>query len=490
MNLERILILVVLELACSVWALPQYPSSQSGEQGNSQASGPNVQNNGTAVNRADGVQTEAPGQEPKPASRSSPVLSGTEVFAPKAGGEGRSYVLPAVQIATYANSNPGGTSGSSNVNGQTVLTGMLDMRLVRRGSNLDLAYAGGGFFNFGPTFTLNNGQKAPDHGNYHNLIAMETVNWRRWQVRFGDMFSYLPESAFGFYGFAGLDTFNVNLGGGFGGLPLYNMTLTPNQTIYTGYGRRLGNAAITDVEYRRGRSAVTITGVYGTLRFLDPGYVDSNSWTVFAGYNYSLTRRDVIRITGFYSDFSFNGSYPGVTSNGVLLGYGRKLTRNLYLELSGGPVLSRSTQPKVGNVTTTTLGSYCTLEYRVRKGSFGLVYSRFPTAGAGVLVGSENDSVYLTANRQLSHTLYGSLSAGYAYNHSQLISTGATQPFKYNTWQTGVTLSQSFGESVNGYLYFSVLRQVSGEPLSPGSDVFRYVAGAGLNWHARPHRLR
>ncbi len=488
MTLERILILVTFELVCSVLALSQYPASQSAGVGQSQAPASNNQNNGAAVQG----EEQAPTQETKP-TYFAPALSGVEVFAPVTG-SGVSYVQPAVQLAAYANSNPGSTSGSSSVNGEANLVGSLALQRVRTTSQLNLTLQGGAIFNFGPSFTTSNGETGSSVAAFDSLTATETVTWHRWQLLLADQFSYLPQSAFGFTGFAGLNTVGLVPGGGITGNPLLNQAFNPNQTILTGNAQRLSNMATTQVAYRRGRSAITATAVYGTLHFLESGFIDSNSLSLFAGYNYSLTRRDTIAITALYSDFRFSGGLPGVTNRAVQLNYGRKLTHRLYLQAGAGPIATKFVQPPLGNVTTTSWTTFTSLQYLVPMGSLGLTYSRFPTSGSGVLIGAENDWVSLWASHQLSHRLNGTLNLSYAYNSTLEKSTGANQQATFNAWTAGVTLSRGIGEFMNGYLNFNVLRQTSNTSVCSvsycGGDVVQYVIGLGVNWRPRPFRLR
>lgn len=486
MNLGRALILVTIELVCTVWGFSQQ-ATQSGEA--AQSGAPTGQNQGAQPQpvsaEPQGTQTsndqnQAASGQPEPG----PALSGVEVFAPVMAGGGPSYVVSGVQFSSYANSNPTSTSAGSSINDQSNLVGTLGLQRLRKGSQFSLTYEGGAFAYFGPSFT-GNGGGASSEGQFHSLVAMETLKWHHWRLHFGDQFLYLPEAGFGFVGFSGLNTFGVVPGGGFVGSPFINSAFVPSQSILTGNSRRISNAATTEVEYGRGRSTITASAVYGTLHFLDSGFLDSDSLTVLAGYNYSLTRRDIVAITGLYSDFKFNSGLPGITNRGFQVSYGRKLARSLFLQAGGGAITSKSVVVGVGNATRSTWSTFTSLQYLVSKGSVALIYSRSPTTGSGVLIGAESDYLSLVASRQLSRTYFASVDASYAHNRSLFYNTTANRQFKFNTWQTGVTLSRNFGERFNAYLDGNVLQQLTG-----GADVFRYAVGVGLNWHARPIRLR
>lgn len=486
MNLRRVFIVVTLELVCTVGGFSQQ-ANQSGEA--AQSGAPTDQNQGAQSQQGpvsgepqgtpnSNDQNQAGSGQPGPG----PALSGMDVFAPVAGG-GSSYINSGVQFSSYANSNPAGASGSSRINDQSNLVGTLGLQRVRKDSQFNLTYEGGAYGYFGPSFSSNGA--ASNVGQFHSLVAMETLRSHHWRLQLADQFSYLPEAGFGFVGFSGLNTFGVIPGGGFIGSPFVNNTFIPSQTILTGNSRRISNAATTEVEYGRGRSTVTATAVYGTLHFFDSGFLDSNSLTVLAGYNYSLTRRDIVAITGLYSDFKFNSGLPGITNRGFQLSYGRKVARSLYLQAGGGAFTSRSTVAGVGNTSRSTWSTFTSVQYLVSKGSLGLIYSRSPTTGSGVLLGAENDYLSLIASRQLSHTYFASVDAGYAHNSALFHNTTGNHQSKFNGWQSGLTLSRNFGERFNAYLYGNVLQQLSG-----GSNVFRYTVGVGLNWHGRPIKLR
>lgn len=249
----------------------------------------------------------------------------------------------------------------------------------------------------------------------------------------------------------------------------------------------MSNSVVTELEYRRGRSAISTAAVYGTLDFLNPGFVDSNALTLFEGYRYAITRRDTISITGIYSNFRFSSSFPGVINRGAQLTYGHKVSRRVYLDAGAGPIFSTTFLPGVGNVTTTIWSTFDSLEYRISKGSLALNYSRSPTTGSGVLLGSENDWVSLTANRQLSHETSAGLNLGYARNSSLQKATGGNLQSQFDTWEAGLTLNRNFSDRLNGYVYGNVLQQISNVS---GRNVFGYVFGVGVNWHGRPLELR
>jgi hypothetical protein len=366
---------------------------------------------------------------------------------------------------------------------------------VRRHSQLNLNYSGAAFFYSRVNNTNNFDTQAPGYGSFHRLSFSQTVDWRRWKLLLGDTFSYLPESPFGFAGFGGSDSFGAGLGGGYFGSALsLSQSLLPNQTILTGDARRFSNVAVTQVEYIVGeRSAITATGSYGTLRFLDSGFINSDYWTLQAGYNYALSRHNTIAITYLHSLFRLGAANREVLNRGFQMAYGRRLTGKLSLEISGGPMVSQVALPLGGSVTRPFWNTYDSLGYRFQKGGIEASFIRYTTAGSGVLAGAESDLTNLSIHREFLRRYFWSLTLGHAYNQSLTRESPAFRRSKYETWQGGLLLSRELGQHLSLYVNYYVQRQIANNPLCFGNhclgSLLRQVGGIGVNWHGRPVKL-
>jgi hypothetical protein len=470
-----------------------YPwSASSGfQQEPNQASPPGQNVPGPADQGSQG-QEEEPGaagtteEEPVPARPTMTPLSGADVFAPSTvggAGGGHSYILPAFQLAGYAATNPGGAT--ARLNGNASVLGSITLQSVRKQSQFNLDYAGGEYFYSSYT-----------NRTFHRLGVSEAVASRHWELQLSDYVSYLPESPFGFAGFGGVGSLGLGLGGYVPSGPVLDPTLGPNQTILTGRTRQLSNIAVAQAEYHpRTRSAITLTGGYGSLHFLDAGFIDSNYWTASAGYNYALTRRDTLAASYTQTSIDLHANNANIVLRGGDLEYGRKLASRLYLKLSAGPTLSRSSFPAVGVATRWFWRTSDSLNYRLSdRGTWAVSYVRYATSGSGVLLGARSDLATFTMDRELSRTLDGSADFGYARHRSLSGQPGINGGFKFDIWQGGLNLGRRLGLRTGVYVHYSLQRQNSDRPICfenrCETAFLRHVVGIGVNWHSRPLRLQ
>ena len=421
-----------------------------------------------------------------------PPLSGAEALTPGSEGAVRSYLLPSLQWTGHADTIGSNRGGVSRVETVSTVLGSITLQRVRRHSELDLDYAGGGFFYRG---TLQNVYNTSPNGTFHRLGFTQTFSSARWKLLLGDQGSYLPESPYGFGGFGGLESFGMGARSDFiASAAALNPTLTPDQTILTGRARRASNLAVTELEYHAGaRSSFTVSGSYGMLRFLDPGFLDSDNWAVLTGYNYSLTPRDVISVTYEHFYFRFHIPNRDILNRGFQLSYGHKITGRLSLQLSAGPMANDIAKPLGGSVTKSFISTYDSLQYHFPRGNVGISFRRYMTGGAGVLLGAESDSVSFTAGRHLGRRLYATLDLGHAYNRALTQASVLQGRPEYETWQGGVNLSREFGQHMSFYINYNVQRQISNSSACFGNSCrtlsLRQVGGVGINLHGRPIRL-
>jgi len=409
-------------------------------------------------------------------------LSGADIFTPSGRGGSRNYLIPSIQITGYGSTDPTGSSDGLSANGS--ILGTLTLQNLRRDSQTNLDYAGGAYVYSGPI-----------HGTetIQRLDVSEYLRWRRWGIQLSDHLMYTPESPFGFAGFGGLGS--LGLGTSYlSSVPAPSPVLQPNQTILTGAGPRLSNAAIAQLQYSAtGRSVFTVTGNYGTLHFLDPGFIASNYWTIVGGYNYALTRHDVLALSYIQSTFQLSGQ-SHILTRGFQAQYGRKLSARLSLQLSAGPIFNRVTLPALAPVTDSSWSTLDSLQYRLsEKSDWGISFTRYTTAGSGVLVGAASDWAQFNFDRRLSRTYYGTVNAGYARNRSLTNVAGTNGGYKFDSWQGGFNLSRQFGRFTSIYLTYTVQRQTSDQPVCSGTDCrtgfLRHVIGLGVDWHGKPMRL-
>ncbi len=454
------------------------PSAGSGQQASQQPTG--------------GPESET--EETHPATAVVAPLSGAEDLTPGSKGRVRSYLVPSLQWTGFADTNSNNVPGGSNRETQSTVLGSITLQRVGKHSQLNLDYVGGGFFYSRRLESSSNG-KSVTNGMIHRAGFTQVLAWERWKLLLDDHLLYLPESPFGFGGFGGLNSFAGGLGGSyFANAPLLSPMLEPNQTILTGRSERLSNVVATQAEYRPGaRSALTVTGTYGTLLFLNSSLIDNRYWVLLAGYNFALSRRDVLAITYGHYLYQLGGDNRQILNRGFQLAYGRKITGRLSLELSGGPMANDIAKPLGGSVLRSFWTTYDSLQYRFRKGSVGISFRRQMTGGSGLLLGAESRVAQFSAGRQLWRTAYFSLDLSQAYNQSLTQETSTSRRTKYEGWYGGAMLSRELGQHMSLSLNYNVQRQISNNPLCFGNDcgtvILRHVGGLGVNWHSRPIRL-
>ena len=421
-------------------------------------------------------------------------LSGAEVLTPGFEGNVRSYLIPTFQWTGYGDTNPRTSSRSSKVFLQSTYVGSLTLQLVRKHSQLNLDYAGGAYF-YSRRADSSNSAGSPPYGSFHHLGLFQNVKWRRWGLLLGDQGLYLPESPLGFSGFGGLGSFGSGLGGAYlANAPALNPSLQPDQSILTGNGRRLSNVALSQIQYNASpRSSFTATGAYGTLQFLDPGFINSRYWSLLTGYNHQLTPRDEISLAYLHNLFKFGAVNREMLSRGLVLTYGHKVAGRVSLQLSAGPVVNQIAKPLGGAVTRSFWSTYDSLNYHSQKFDVGISFSRAAAGGAGVLPGAETDLAQLLAGRRFLRRLYGSLDLSHAYSQS-LIQVAQTQSrSRFEFWQAGANLSRELGQHISFYLNYYAQRQISNVPLCFGNSctttLVRQVGGVGMNWHTRPIKI-
>jgi hypothetical protein len=176
-----------------------------------------------------------------------------------------------------------------------------------------------------------------------------------------------------------------------------------------------------------------------------------------------------------------------------MLAYGYQVTGRLSFELSGGLGASQVANPPGATVTKSFLSTFDSLQYRSKKSSAQILFSRYVSGGSGVLAGAETEGASLTLNRQLSRKLNGSLNFG--YDHNQPLSQESILQPQTRTayWDVGGSLGYEMGRYMSLYMNYDFEREVSTAPLCSssncGTHFLRQVAGMGLNFHTRPIRI-
>jgi hypothetical protein len=350
------------------------------------------------------------------------------------------------------------------------------MELHRTGATTDfmVRYIGGGYID---------AQNSANDASYHQLEVSETLQFHRWTLTLDDLFNYLPDASFGFGG----------SGGGLG-ITLVNPFVPPSQTILTNPGQRLGNTALAQVQYEASpRSAWTFSANYGLLHFIAPGYLDSSDVSISAGYNYSLSARDVLGVSYGFSAFRFSPAIESINSHVVQVTYGRHISNHLMFQAGAGPQLYTVTNlfgPNVG--IRTSWSANASLIYQLGHTSLAGNFTHGVSGGSGILTGATTSLAAFSVSRQFGQwtTLNGSV--GYSTNNS-LQGTVITS-VSYTGVNASAGINRQLNKSFSVTANYNFLRQGTNSGTCVGAacaDPFlRHQIWVGVTWNMRPVPLR
>jgi len=369
-----------------------------------------------------------------------------------------SYWVPGIEYSNTirtSSMNPSTASGWVSTN---YVAGNLSLFQDWRTSLLTLNYSGGGYFSNDST---------QHNGQFQQLALGYDIETRRWQLLFMEQFAYLPESSFGFGASTGLS--NPGIGGPLGSpVPGLQGSYLPNQSNFASLGPRYSSSSAVQLTCELSeRTSLTFAGVYGLLRFIDPGNIESNypSWT--AGYNFALSHKDTIGISYRFSIYQYLGLPQALGNHSAQLNYGRKITGRMVLQLAAGPEVTFYRIPVANKSQTNSVSGHAVLTYALRRGGVSLNYLHGVNGGGGVLAGSSTDQVGVSANRQLTRTWQGNLNYSYAMN-AQLSSVNGVQSPGYSSWYAGAALNHPLAHEVDlSIAYQTQSQNLSLSPLAP-----------------------
>jgi hypothetical protein len=422
-----------------------------------------------------GSQQSGQGTQPaSPVQSASTTVTGG--LAPTVGDSGdiHSQITAGLTFSELFDSNFQNASGTTGWDELSTVGGNFALRRTGATTDFMVRYVGGGYID---------AQNSGNDLSYHQLEVSETLQFRRWTLTLDDLFNYLPSSSFGFGG----------AGGGLG-VTVVNPFLPPSQTILTNIEQRLGNTALAQVQYEASpRSAWTFSADYGLLHFIAPGNLDSSNTTVSAGYNYSLSARDVIGVSYAFSAFRFNPAIESFNSHLVQVTYGRHITNRLMFQAGAGPQLYSLT-PLFGPGPGVQIswGANASVNYQLGHTSFAGNFTHGVSGGSGILTGAITSVATFSASRQFGQWITLSGSVGYAMN-SSLQQVGVPS-VTYNGVYANAGINRQLNRSFSVNANYSFSRQGTNNGTCVGAacaDPFlRHQIWAGVTWNMRPVPLR
>lgn len=432
-------------------------------------------------------------------------LSGAEAFTLGTSSGARSYLAPSIRYTQFADNSGRSAISSTNNEWRTVgsMVGNLSLQRLTARSQFGLDYSGGSML-----FSTVGTSRAV----FHRLGISEHLNFRRVTLLLADSMTYLPESSFGGGGFGGISTgilggmgnsgigtgglsggLGSGLSGGLGGGLIPG--IAPNQSIVTGFGRRISNTALGQIQYAIGpRASLTASGSFGLLRFLDSGFISSNNYQFMAGYDYKLNKADSIALTYGLSMLRFSGITQSANFHQVHVSYGRRLTGRMALQLSGGPQFGQFDNPVSGSSSRISWSARSSLIVNFRNSDLSLNYSHTASAGSGVLVGADADRVDVSLSKQLTRMWNGGVVGGFAHNHSIRQLNAGSAERTVNTWHSGFHLERPLTRQAKLSFVYNVTGQSANNPVgctgvTCGRLPLRHQLALVLSWGFGPYAI-
>ena len=445
-----------------------------------------------------GAPPAATGPDTATQTIENPPLSGLDEPSFEPGFGARSYLIFKAHASESVNTNAAGNLGSKTVLKEVTRgLGSVTLQKLWKVHPLDVDYTGGVVWYNGrnsQTFQL------------HSLAATQRILWRTGQLAFRDSFTYLPQGGFGSSSFGGVGglgglgggvTSGGGIAGGAGGGLFSNA-----QFGSIGNQPRITNMSIVDVTQELSpRSSVTLAGGYGLTNFLNnpQGFINSQTTTAQAGYNYKLSRRDQLAVTYGFREFHFPRAGSGSFNTNVWQAfYGHRISGKLDFVAGGGPQWIHVNSPLRGNISFVSgVGRASLIYHESARTDMRASYSHYTNAGSGFFAGSNTDAVRFGVSHVLARRWTATVDAGYSHHKRVLavpsLTAGNSRTYKF--WYAGGSmrrqLSRQFAAHAS-YQYDDInfssgFCGVANPSCSRGYS--RHVGLIGLEWTPRPIRL-
>jgi hypothetical protein len=398
--------------------------------------------------------------------------------------ESHSYWFPGFSYTNFGASNGQIAGGGNGWYSTSILNGNVSLLQNWSTAQLSVNYSGG------ESVSTNS---AVGNSQYHQLGVFQTVNFRRVRLTLLDQFAYLPAAQFGFG--AGTGVAFPGAGGPLAPvLPGLANGFAPNQTIFNTIGPRYANSGGLQFNFLLSpRSSITVGGVFGILRFIDSGNIESNQTILNTGYNYQVSRSDTFGISYKFSAYEFLSSPQALRDHTVLATYGKRITGRLALKLAVGSDITTFRLPVGGTSSTERNAAAGTadLSYAFAAGSLDLNYSHLVSNGSGILLGATTDQITLSGNHKLGRVWSGNLSFGYARN-TPLSGTTTNQALTtFDSFYVGAGAQRPLGRTANLTFNYTAYIQTSGGTCAGPNcaDLTTNQVALGVTWRARPFVL-
>lgn len=486
-NLMRLFASLLAVLLLAAFTMAQ---DTAGDKGTGQKSGAKSDSKDSKDSNAVPGAGEADDQsESQPSVSSGPLgsLSSIRNVLPLSGEIG-SYVQPTAHWNHRATNNPCYSQGACGGFSQNdILGGSLVLNALKRHQQFSLGYDGGASL-----YYLDSQQAANTsyrkNTQFHGASATESVSVRRVTFSALDQFSYSPSATFGFTG--------NGIAGGFANASFANQlagtvanSLGPSQTILTGQTSRYSNSTTGEVAWDPSlKTSFNLTASYGLLRFPASTLYDSNQKIVSAGFSRVVGRKMQIGLSYQAGFFDFLTSAAHIQTQSGQGWWGMRAGQHFLFRGSAGPqqyAIIGSPNP-IRAMRWTAMGD---LAYVRGQFTANGMYHHGITSGSGVLQGATTDVFQGGLSHPLARQWVGAVNSGYSRN------SGISSNTTFNAVFVGASVHRALRQNVSLALMYDLQRQTFAHtcPATLGvacSTQLRHDFGIGLDWSARPIRIR
>lgn len=415
---------------------------------------------------ADAQQPEISQTEPLPLSGAQEITLGSP--------QSQNLLAPMLRIMQMLDSNPGGVTDSANAASGTAVYGRIVLQRTRQRSETRLRFGGGETF-----------YPSRPHldSNYQNFSIAQIIRSHRWMFLFASELFHSPTINFGDLEHYTTPAQLIDETG------LSQVTL-PTQSIFTQQLSRLNISELGEARYKLGsQTSLTSSVGFSQLRFLVGGLTNINQFTFLTGINHALTARDTVTLAYGHNVFDLQGINDSIHADFVEASYGHLLTGKLLFDVSLGPELFKDA---FGSGRRLFIGGHSSLEYKTAAGDLAFTFLRSITAGSGVLVGAQTNTVELLGTRTLSRKWTGSAQLGYARNaYLQSVNGRKTKPLLGGF--AGLTVSRTLSSFASVFFSYNLQDQNPGDPClvaSCISGLHRYQIIGGMDLKLSPIKIR
>jgi len=370
--------------------------------------------------------------------------------------------------------NIGGSQGNQQ---QSFVSGDASYSGVSKSLPFSMQYGGG----YGWTWPGSSGA-----GNiFQHLSLTQGLNWRRWSLNASDNVSYSFQTPT--TGFNGVPGTGEPIGGS-------GSTTPTDQTILTVNTRTLDNSTTVGTGHRLDyATTLSFGGSVGEMIFIDGNGQNTNTVAANVGVSRRLDGRD--SVSGGYSYSRFNYGQAAVSQTGLpQISYGqanslqfsfsRQWTRKISSSGSIGPQWTSSSNSAI-QPSSTRFSASASVQETFKVGSAGLTYSHGASGGAGLMQGSENDTLGANYSRGIGKKWNVGITGSYMRT-AGLNGQGAVQG-EYG----GVQASRGLGRYFSIFANYTATNQSSGLSNAPNVlNSLSQVIGFGISYSPREYRIK